>query len=108
MSDFTNLKDQFPIENPNAVSTRLFFARENILSNVWHICDAAIWQLTPDGREALTMALHGKMIYTRIKCDTVAQIRMQVKETEQLCFRCVEEFNLAKDIIEKKKLLRFR
>lgn len=101
-------KDRFPVENPEAVSTRLFFAQERALSLVWHICDAAIWKPSPDGKEVLTMALHGSYMHTAIKCDTVLQVKLKLREGETMCARCVEEFELAKQIIMKRDLLKFR
>lgn len=103
----TRVKDNFPVQDNRASSFRLFFARESLLSGIWHIVDQALWKDSPDG--ALHMALHGKFITVADRCDTVLQAKLRlVKESDAFCARCLEEFELAKETIAEKNLLQFK
>lgn len=106
MSDIIISKESFPIENPEAVSVRLFFAKESEVSRRWHICDASLGQQTPNG--IYYMALHGRPIHPTVKCDSVLQAKLRLGGADLFCYRCLDEFEIARDIIEQRRLMRFR
>lgn len=93
----------FPIEDPHG-SVRIFFLRSHVL-DVWHLCDASLWK--PDGKSVVYGALHGGWVYPHERCDTVLQVKLVTKDTDRFCARCIEEYELAKDIIQRKRLLKF-
>jgi len=101
-----NLKENFPIENPGSVSTRIFFAKDSESSILWHLCDAALGQA--HFGKVWYMALHGAFLYPVVQCDTVLQCKIRLGVADQFCRNCLDEYELAKDVIERKKLLKFR
>ena len=101
----TGVQNNFPIEN-EFESTRLFFVKESASSTVWHICDMALGSK----RYANTlqfMALHGLPVESGVRCYTVLRAKLQYGIRDSFCMRCLEEFEYAKEIIERRKLLKF-
>ncbi len=106
MSDQIDLRSNFPIENPATVSTRIFFAKENLGSRIWHLCDAALGAES-HGR-IIFCALHGTYIYPAIRCDTVLQAKLWTDIGDLFCQQCLKEYELAREVIEERKLLKFK
>jgi hypothetical protein len=95
----------FPIEE-EFESVRLFFAKDSLFSNVWHLCDAALGTRQV-GNMTFFIALHGHVMPAVIRADSVRALKEKERVSEHFCARCLEEYNLAKPIIEQKRLLKF-
>lgn len=87
-------------------SKRLFFAKTSRSDTVWHICDYALSKTGWQGGTQ-TMCLHGKYITAAVSVDTVDALA-KVSGGEHICQTCLDEFNLARDIIIKRDLLKFK
>lgn len=92
--------------DPRAVSTRIIFVRDSVASRVWHLADVAISKAV--GASVYHMALHGAYVYPGTKADTVAEARKLTGPGDRFCERCLEEFELARDVIEKRKMMKFQ
>lgn len=91
---------------PGAVSTRLVFVSQSVTDSVWHLADCALTRAMPDGK-VFMMALHGDWIYPGEQVDTVLQARLRTDKTH-VCEACLKEYELAREIIEQRGLLRFK
>lgn len=89
-------------------SVRLFFLRANALDKTWHISDAALGtQKDPSGRIIHYLTLHGSWLPAYDKADTLLQCKLLSDENAVFCMRCLDEFDIAKDTIEGRRLLKF-
>ena len=91
--------------DPQAVSYRLVFVKENAGDKVWHIVDVSL--VRRDWGVKCFMALHGKFVKSAAQADSISQLQIAVVNPDDyICERCFEEMTLAAKIIERKKLLR--
>lgn len=98
------VKELFPIHTQKE-SVRLFFAKESAFSSVWHICDAALGKEISGG--LYYGALHGAFMRTEVRADSVLQADILRKDSDQFCTSCLEEYELAKDTIKERRLMKF-
>lgn len=103
MSNVT-ITDPFDVP-PDKASTRLFFAKQHPMDRFWHICDASLGR--PYGRHIFYMALHGSYMFPTDRADTVLQADILRAPTDKLCQRCLDEYILAVDIINRKDMIKF-
>ena len=102
-----SVQNLFPIESDKFESTRLVFVKETIDSHVWHICDMALGGKKYANTIYLT-ALHGKPVESVVRCYTVAEVKARdLLGTEYFCARCLDEYEIARDIIESRRMLKF-
>jgi hypothetical protein len=97
--------NKFPIED-GFESTRLVFVKESNVHRVWHICDMAMGGKKWHNTIYLT-ALHGHPVEAGIMCYTVLQCQLRYSDLDYFCIRCLDEYEMAKEIIEQKKMLKF-
>lgn len=83
---------------PNGVSTTLQFCKTSKFDTVWHIFD---W--TEGDDKGLFAPLHDcrVKILPVVKADSLTQLSFKESNQILLCVGCVEEFMLAKDLIDK-------